>query len=594
MPIYQAPVRDMLFAFYELHQGDAVCELPGYEELDQETLESILQEADRFVGEQLLPINRSGDEASCQWHEGRVITPDGFKEAYRDFVQAGWNSIAFDPAYGGQGLPKSLHMLVDEMICACNLSFSLYPGLTNGAWGALETYAEQALKALYLPRLASGEWSGTMCLTEPHCGSDLGLLRTRAEPQEDGSYRITGSKIFITAGEHDLTENIVHLVLARTPDAPAGIKGISLFVVPKILPQEDGGLGEPNSLECGAIEHKMGIKASATCVLNFDAAKGWLVGELNKGMRCMFKMMNTERLATGIQGLGIAEAAYQNAVAYAHERLQGRSPLGRQQPDAPADPLTVHPDVRRMLLTMRALTEGCRALSVRVAQQLDVAAHCPDPMERQRADALVALLTPVVKAFFTDTGFEVANLGMQVFGGHGYIREHGMEQLVRDARIGQLYEGTNGVQAMDLAGRKLPMADGSMIEIFLAPLRDYLASKQGDAALAEFTSPLAAAAQRLEKAATTLLRRASENPAQTGAAAFDFLQLFGLTALAFEWARMAEIGLSRDDGDEALFYSAKVHTARFFMQRILPRSEAHYQAIEAGGDCMMDFDDRAW
>jgi butyryl-CoA dehydrogenase len=584
----------MLFAFFELHGGDAIQQLPGYEELDRETLESILEEAGRFVSERLLPLNRSGDEAGCSWTDGRVSTPEGFKQAYDDFVEAGWNSIAFDPDYGGQGLPKSLHMLVDEMICACNLSFSLYPGLTNGAWTALEGYADPVMKACYFPKMAEGVWSGSMCLTEPHCGSDLGLLRTRAEPQEDGSYRITGTKIFITAGEHDLTENIVHLVLARLPDAPAGIKGISLFVVPKILPDEEGELGEPNSLSCGAIEHKMGIKASATCVMNFDGAKGWLVGDANKGMRAMFKMMNTERLATGIQGLGIAEAAYQNAVQYAQERLQGRSPNGAHQPDTPADPLTVHPDIRRMLLTMRALTEGCRALSVWMAQQIDIAARTQDAQKRQEAEELVALLTPVVKAFFTDSGFEVANLGMQVFGGHGYIREHGMEQLVRDARIGQIYEGTNGVQAMDLAGRKLPMADGTLIDRFLLPLREFLQVAAENPAMAEFTAPLAASGERLESAAKTLLQRANKNPAETGAAAADFLQLFGLTALAFLWARMAQIGLARSEGEEAVFYTAKVRTARFFMQRILPRSEVHYRAIEAGADCLIDFDDRAW
>ncbi len=594
MPLYRAPIRDMLFAYYELHPGESLRRLPGFEELDRETLGSILEEAGRFVSERLLPLNRSGDEEGCHWQEGRVSTPAGYREAYRDFVEAGWNSIAFDSDYGGQGLPKTLHMLVDEMICACNLSFSLYPGLTNGAWGALEGYADPALKELYFPRMASGEWSGSMCLTEPHCGTDLGLLRTRAAPQADGSYRITGTKIFITSGEHDLTENIVHLVLARMPDAPAGIKGVSLFLVPKILPDGEGGLGEPNRVECGAIEHKMGIKASATCVMNFDDAQGWLVGEPNKGMRAMFKMMNTERLAVGMQGLGIAEAAYQNAVAYAQERLQGRSPLGALQPNAPADPLIAQPDVRRMLLTMRSLTEGCRALSVWVAQQLDLANHSADPEERQRADELVALLTPVVKAYFTDTGFEVANLGVQVFGGHGYIREHGMEQLVRDARIGQIYEGTNGVQAMDLAGRKLPMADKRLIKRFLDPVREYLNQRQGDAVLAEFTTPLAVAANRLDSAAQTLLRGAAASPAEIGAGAVDFLQLFGLTALAYMWARMAEIGLARWDGDESLFYDAKVRTARFFMQRILPRSEAHYRAIAAGGDSMMFFDDKAW
>ncbi|MES9970564.1 MAG: acyl-CoA dehydrogenase C-terminal domain-containing protein [Candidatus Thiodiazotropha sp.] len=594
MPIYTPPVRDMLFAYFELNGGEAIRQMPGYEQLDRETLTSILEEAGRFVSERLLPLNRSGDEAGCNWNEGRVTTPEGFKAAYDEFIQAGWNSIAFDTDYGGQGLPKSLHMLVDEMICACNLSFSLYPGLTNGAWTALEDYADTELKALYFPKMAEGVWSGTMCLTEPHSGSDLGLMRTRAEHQEDGSYRISGTKIFITAGEHDLTENIIHLVLARTTDAPAGIKGISLFLVPKILPDAQGGLGEINSLSCGAIEHKMGIKASATCVLNFDGAKGWLVGEVNKGMRAMFKMMNTERLATGIQGLGIAEAAYQNAVAYAQERLQGRSPKGAQQPDTPADPLIVHPDIRRMLLTMRALTEGCRALSVWVAQQIDIAARSPDVVERREAEGLVALLTPVVKAFFTDCGFEVANLGMQVFGGHGYIREQGMEQLVRDARIGQIYEGANGVQAMDLVGRKLPLADGTLIERFLLPLKEFLQLTEGDASIAEFTTPLAAAGERLESAAKTLLQRAGDDPLESGAGAADFLQLFGLTALALMWARMALIGLRKCDEEEPLFYEAKVRTARFFMLRILPRSEAHYRAIMAGGDCMIDFDDRAW
>ncbi len=591
---YRAPIRDMLFNYYELFQGEALQQFPGFEELDRETMESILEEAGRFASERLLPLNRSGDEAGCLWQDGQVITPEGFKEAYQDFIEAGWNSIAFDSEYGGQGLPKSLYMLVDEMLCSCNLSFSLYPGLTNGAWGALESYSDIALKELYLPRMASGEWSGTMCLTEPHCGTDLGLLRTRAVPQTDGSYDLTGTKIFITSGDHDLSENIVHLVLARTPDAPAGIRGVSLFVVPKILPGDDGGLGEPNSVTCGAIEHKMGLKASSTCVLNFDGAKGWLVGELNSGIRAMFKMMNVERLAVGTQGLGIAEASYQNAVAYAQERLQGRSPLGVQNREAQADPITVHPDVRRMLLTMRSLTEGCRALSVWVAQQLDVASHAPDVEQRQQADELVALLTPVVKAYLTDIGFEVANLGLQVLGGHGYIREHGMEQLVRDVRIGQIYEGTNGIQAMDLAERKLFMADGRLIERFLDPVRTFLSDKADDAVLTEFTAPLAEAVKRLEGAAQTLRRSAAANPAEVGAGAMDFLQLFGLVALAYMWARMAEIGLRLRDGDESVFYDAKVRTARFFMQRILPRSEAHYRAIAAGGDCMMFFDDRAW
>ncbi len=589
MPQYQAPIRDMLFAHFELHQGAALQVLPGFEELDRETLASILEEAGKFVSERLLPLNRTGDEEGCHWQDGQVTTPEGFKAAYRDFIEMGWNSIALDPEYGGQGLPKTLHMLIDEMICAANLSFSLYPGLTNGAWSALEDEAAPVLKDLYFPRMASGEWSGAMDLTEPHCGTDLGLLRTRAEPQEDGSYAISGTKIFITAGEHDLTGNIIHLVLARIPDAPAGIKGISLFLVPKFLPDADGNPGEANQLSCGAIEHKMGIKASATCVMNFDGAKGWLVGELNRGMRAMFKMMNTERLAVGMQGLGVAEAAYQNAALYAQERLQGRGPNGAQNGGGPADPLTVHPDVRRMLLTMRSLTEGCRALSVWVGQQVDLAHHSDDLQMRQQADALVALLTPVVKAYFTDAAFEVANLGMQVYGGHGYIREHGMEQLVRDARIAQLYEGTNGVQAMDLVGRKL-----SLIQGFLTPVYAYLKEQAGQAAMGEFCQPLSVALQRLEQASQMLAQRVADQPAEAGAAAVDYLQLFGLTALAFMWAKMAEISLKNQDGGEAIFYGAKINTARFFMRRILPRSEAHFRAIESGSGCLMDFDDRAW
>ena len=594
MASYEAPVRDMRFVYYELHDGAAIQRLPGYDDADEETVVAVLEEAGRFCTEQLLPINRSGDEEGCHFENGQVRTPAGFKAAYQAFIENGWNSIAFDTEYGGQGLPKSLHLLVDEMINATNLSFGLYPGLTNGAWTALSAYASDELKNQYFPKMAEGVWSATMCLTEPQSGSDLALVRTKAEPNADGNYDISGTKIFITAGDHDLTENIVHLVLARTPEAPAGIKGISLFLVPKFVVTDDGDPGEANGVSCGSIEHKMGIKASVTCVINFDAAKGRLVGELHQGMRAMFKMMNTERLAIGVQGIGIAEAAYQNAVNYARERLQGRAPNGPKRPDKAADPLIFHPDVRRMLLTMRAYTEGCRMLAVWIAQSLDIANRHEDAAERQAADELVALLTPIAKAFFTDIGSEVANLAVQVYGGHGYVREHGIEQLVRDARIAQIYEGTNGVQAMDLVGRKIQMNGGHLINRFTDPVKQFLSDAQSQSELAEFVAPLDAVISRLNQATGTIRRRAAEDPAELGAAAVDYLRLFALTALAFLWARSAAISISQSIGAETRFYSAKIQTARFFMQRLLPQTEGLLSAIESGATAMMAFDDEAW
>ena len=594
MASYEAPVRDMRFAYYELHDGAAIQRLPGYGDADEETVVAVLEEAGKFCTEQLLPINRSGDEEGCHFEDGQVRTPVGFKAAYQAFIENGWNSIAFDTEYGGQGLPKSLHLLVDEIINATNLSFGLYPGLTNGAWTALSEYASDDLKDRYFPKMAEGVWSATMCLTEPQSGSDLALVRTKAEPNADGSFDVTGTKIFTTAGDHDLTENIVHLVLARTPEAPAGIKGISLFLVPKFVVTDDSDPGEANGVSCGSIEHKMGIKASATCVINFDAAKGWLVGEQHKGMRAMFRMMNTERLAIGVQGIGIAETAYQNAVTYARERLQGRAPNGAKLPNKAADPLIVHPDVRRMLLTMRAYTEGCRMLAVWIAQSLDIANRHEDSAERQAADDLVALLTPLAKAFFTDIGSEVANLAVQVYGGHGYVREHGMEQLVRDARIAQIYEGTNGIQAMDLVGRKIQLDGGHLMKRFMAPTQRFISDAQGQSNLAEFIAPLDAAITRLNQATDTIRRRAAEDPAEVGAAAVDYLRLFALTALAFLWARSAAISISRANSEDARFYNAKIQTARFFMQRLLPQTEGLLHAIESGAAAMMAFDDEAW
>ncbi len=588
MPVYNAPVRDMQFLFDEVLDGRALQELPGFEEVDPDTVAAILDEAGRFCAQTLLPLNRDGDEVGCTLEAGEVTTPPGFRDAYRAFCESGWNALAMDPEYGGQGLPKTLHMLVDEMLCATNLAFTLYPSLTNGAYAAMTDFADDDLKARYFPRMADGSWSATMCLTEPHCGTDLGLVRTRAEPRDDGSYAITGTKIFITAGEHDLSENILHLVLARLPDAPGGTRGISLFLVPKFLPDADGAAGARNAVACGALEHKMGIKGSATCVMNFDGATGFLVGAPNQGMRAMFRMMNTERLAIGINGVGVAEAAYQNAVAYAKERLQGRALDGAHDAGRPADPLTVHPDVRRMLLQMRAYTEGCRALVAWVGLQLDTAARHPDAGLREAADDLVALLTPVVKAFCTDTGFESANLGMQVFGGHGYIREWGMEQLVRDVRIAQIYEGANGVQAMDLVARKLPAHGGRAAGRLFGLLDAWLASDTGP-----YREPLAAAVGHLREATAWLAEHAPRDPNHAGAAANDTLRLTGLVVLGYLWARMDAEAASRERGGDP-FYATKRKTARFYFERLLPQSAALLAQLRAGADALMAVGDEEW
>ena len=594
MPRYKTPLRDMHFVYNELLDAGEIQSLPGYEEATPDLVDAVLEEAGRFCEEQLQPLNRTADEEGCHFDQGQVTTPKGMKDAYRAFTESGWSSLSADPDYGGQGLPESINMMLEEIICSTNFSFGLYPGLTGGAYNAISTYATDELKAAYLPKMVEGTWSGTMCLTEPQAGTDLGLVRTRAVPQADGSYRVSGSKMFITAGDHDLTENIIHLVLARTPDAPTGIKGISLFLVPKIRVDENGELGATNGVTCGSIEHKMGIHASATCLINFDDAEGYLVGDLHKGMAAMFVMMNSERLGVGIQGLGIAEAAYQGAVEYARERLQGRSLKGPKYPRQGADPLLVHPDVRRMLLTMRAYTEGCRALAGWVAVALDRSHRHEDGRARQEAEDFVALMTPIVKAFLTDTGSEVANLGMQVFGGHGYIRENGMEQFVRDARIAQIYEGTNGIQALDLVGRKLPTHMGRYLRRFFHPLRDYLDEKESDPAMHDFLLPLAKAFGRLQQATAWIARRGLKDPDEAAAAATDYLRLFALVALGYLWMRMAEIGRQRCEGDEALFYQAKVDTARFYFDRILPQTGSLFATIMSGSESMMQFNDEAF
>lgn len=591
MPSYTPPLQDMLFLYNKVLDGNYLQTLSGYEDVDTDTVEAILEEAGKFCTQELLPINRNGDEESCHWDNGKVTTPEGFKEAYKAYTESGWGSLAMDPEYGGQGLPKTLHLMVDEMLCATNMSFSLYPGLTNGAYAALIDFASDEIKQRFIPKMAEGTWSASMCLTEPHSGTDLGLLRTKAIEQDDGHFSISGTKIFITAGEHDLTDNIIHLVLARTPDAPEGVKGVSLFIVPRNKINEDGSSGNANGVSCGSLEHKMGIKASATCVMNFDDAEGFLVGEKNKGMRAMFKMMNTERVAVGIQGIGLAEASYQGAVEYAKERTQGRAATGAKNPEQSADPLTVHPDIRRMLLTMRANTEGCRALAIWLGTLLDKSARETNPTNRQQAEDLIAFLTPVAKAYMTDLGFETTVLGQQVLGGHGYIREHGMEQLVRDARITQIYEGTNGVQAMDLVGRKLSAENGRYLETYLSIISTFIDEHKKDEVLLEFIQPLSKALLQFEQATNWLHNSTQINPNEVGAAAYDYLKLTGLITLAFLWAKMAKTASDASQESKNTFYTSKLKTARFFMQRLLPQCLSLNASIQSGADLLMDFDD---
>ncbi|SDS93197.1 acyl-CoA dehydrogenase C-terminal domain-containing protein [Pseudomonas oryzae] len=578
MADYQAPLRDMRFVLEEVLDAPAQwARMPALAGVaDSETLAAVLEEAGKLTAASIAPLNRSGDEEGCHWQDGAVRTPAGFPAAWRAWAEGGWLGICGDPQHGGLGMPKALGAQVEEMLNSANLAFALYPMLTAGACLELSAHADEALKARYLPRLYSGEWAGVMCLTEPHAGTDLGLIRSRAEPQADGSYRLSGSKIFITGGEQDLTANIVHLVLARLPDAPAGSRGISLFLVPKLLVNADGSLGARNAVSCGSIEHKMGIRGASTCVMNYDGATAWLIGEPHKGLAAMFTMMNYERLAVGIQGLAAGERSYQNALAYARERLQSRAPHGVQAPQQPADPIIEHPDVRRMLLTMKALTEGGRAFSSYVALQLDAAKYAADAAERERAEALVALLTPVAKAFLTDLGLEVCVLGQQVYGGHGYIREWGQEQLVRDVRITQIYEGTNGIQALDLAGRKLVGSDGALYRPFSAEVRAFIAAAGPE--LAEFSVPLAQALDRLDEVSEWLIARGGEDAREIGAAAVEYLHLFGYTAFAWLWARMAAAALGQGDD----FHVAKLATARFYFARLLPRSQALAVAVRAG------------
>ncbi len=588
MAEYRAPLQDMRFLLNEVFNApERWASMPRTAEVTPDLVDAILEEGGKIAENLFLPLNRSGDEEECQFNDGEVTTPSGFKDAYKTYAEGGWTGLGGNPEYGGQGMPKMLTVLVEEMMYAGNTSLTLYPVLSAGAALAIDTHASEELKQTYLPKLYDGTWACSMCLTEPHCGTDLGILRTKAEPQADGSYKLTGTKIFITGGEHDLTENIFHLVLAKLPDAPPGPKGISLFLVSKYLVNEDGSLGERNPVTCGSIEHKMGIKGSATCVMNFDGATGYLVGEPNRGLACMFTMMNYERLSIGLQGVGLGDISYQSAVAYAKDRLQSRSPAGPQKKDKPADPIIVHPDVRRMLLTQRAFNEGGRAFACYVGAQLDTVKFSEDDAEKKRAADLVALLTPVAKAFFTDTGLEACIIGQQVFGGHGYVREWGMEQFVRDARIAQIYEGTNGIQALDLAGRKVAGSGGKLAEPYFEDVRAWVASQQGNAAMGEFLAPLTAATDKLEETTRWLLDNAGNDPFAVGAASCDYLHLFGYAAYAWMWARIASAALAAEGGASADFYAGKLGTARFYMQRLLPRHLALAASVMAGSETLM-------
>ncbi|RRV04795.1 acyl-CoA dehydrogenase [Pseudomonas sp. v388] len=584
MADYQAPLRDMRFVLNEVFEVSKLwAQLPELADtVDAETVEAILEEAGKVTGKGIAPLSRNGDEEGCHWNDTVVTTPAGFPEAYRTYAEGGWVGVGGNPEFGGMGMPKVVSAQVEEMLNSASLAFGLYPMLTSGACVSINTHATEALKAKYLPNMYAGTWCGSMCLTEAHAGTDLGIIRTRAEPQADGAYAITGSKIFITGGEHDLTENIIHLVLAKLPDAPAGPKGISLFLVPKFMVADDGSLGERNAVSCGSIEHKMGIQASATCVMNFDAAIGYLIGEPNKGLAAMFTMMNYERLGVGIQGLASGVRSYQNAVDYARDRLQSRAPTGAQHADKVADPIIVHPDVRRMLLTMKAFNEGGRAFSSYVALQLDIAKFSDDDVARKRADDLVALLTPVAKAFLTDIGLETTLHGQQIFGGHGYIREWGQEQLVRDVRITQIYEGTNGIQALDLVGRKIVGSGGAFYRLFSDEVRQFIAS--ADATLGEFTRPLGAALNTLDDLTHWILDRAKANPNEIGAASVEYLHLFGYTAYAYMWAMMAKAAVGKEA--QETFYASKLSTARFYFARLLPRIHSLDASVRAGSDSL--------
>jgi len=597
MPIYHAPVETALFVLRDVCHWDRHANRPGFSDAPLETVEAILGEAGRFCEEILLPLNRVGDIEGCvRAEDGSVRTPAGFADAYRQYREAGWPTLAADPAHGGQGLPYTLAALVNEFVTSANMAWGMYPGLTQGAIAALSRHGSDAQKATYLTKLVSGEWTGTMNLTEPQCGTDLGLIRTKAVAGDDGRYAITGQKIFISAGEHDLAENIVHLVLARIEGAPAGTKGLSLFVVPKRLPDEAGNPGVRNAVSCGSLEEKMGIHGNATCVMNYDNAAGWLIGEENRGLAAMFTMMNEARLGVGVQGLALSEVAYQNAAIYAKERLQGRAISGVKYPDKPADPIIVHPDVRRTLMSIRAFNEAARALVMWTALNGDIARRSESDQERQSADDHMGLLTPVIKGVLTDSGFANTVMAQQVFGGHGYIAEHGMEQFVRDARIAMIYEGANGIQALDLVGRKLAKDGGRAMMAFFNEVSAYIKDKSADEAMKSYVTPLGVSLGHLQQASMWFMQNAMAKPDNAAAGSYDYMHLFGLVALGYMWCKIAEAALVKlpKANGAAPRYSAKLVTARFFMERMLPETASHLTRIQSGATSTMELPDEAF
>jgi alkylation response protein AidB-like acyl-CoA dehydrogenase len=591
MATYTPPLRDMQFVIHEVLKAEETFKkLPAHGEVDTDTMNAIMEEAGKFAAGVVLPLNRVGDTEGCTRHEdGSVTTPKGFKEAYQLYCESGWAALACDPEYDGQGLPQLLNTVLYEMLNSANQAWTMYPGLSHGAYECLHAHGTPEQKKTYLKKLVSGEWTGTMCLTEPHCGTDLGMLKTKAEPKGDGTYAITGTKIFISSGDHDMAENIVHLVLARLPDAPQGSKGISLFAVPKFKPNADGSVGESNATTCGALEHKMGIHGNSTCVMNFDGAIGTLVGEPHRGLNAMFVMMNAARLGVGMQSLGLTEVAYQNSAAYAKERLQMRSLKGPKEPTKAADPIIVHPDVRRMLLTQRAYAEGARAFTYWVALMIDTELNHPDAKEREEAGELVALLTPIIKAFITDNAFTATNEGMQVFGGHGYIAEWGMEQFVRDARINMLYEGTNTIQSLDLLGRKVLGDKGAKLRKFGKIVEDFIAKEKRTKGMSEFLEPLADIAEKVSKLTKEVGMKALLNKEVVGAAAVPYLRVVGHLVYSYMFARMAKVALEKQNSGDP-FYTAKLATARFYFAKLFHETAYQIRAARSGVDPLMEMD----